>query len=207
MPPLPSEWLREIDLAEFAPSAKRDIEAYGHDWAGRPGVDPTERNRFQAFIEFGAVEFALMPFYRGGLQLYNHGNILENVPLPNPPIFPVRVTDRDAADAIYKTDCGPFREHRMKEQYELRPWDVFAFAGDMSKAELLGFTENINVLAEPAIMQNLLTQLSERYSQAGLGDRVVESRLLAAQGFIWFAKLALLRGEDYTERRLGVGGW
>jgi hypothetical protein len=90
-------------------------------------------------------------------------------------------------------------EHRQKARSELRPWDVFAFAGDMSKFELLGISDDINALADPKIMQAMVEALVDRYNRAGLGSRVVESGLLAIQGLVWFAKLALLRGEDYTE--------
>ncbi len=199
MPPLPSEWLRDEGLAQFTSSAKQDIEVYGDEWAARYGVDRHQQNPFQAFTELGAVEFALMPLFRGGLILKAGGYILEDVPSPEGAVFPVGVNGRAAADAIYKTDCGPFFECAWKEQVNLRPWDVFTFAGDMSKAELLGFSENINVLAEPANMQYLVLQLADRYRRAGLGDRVVESGLLAVQGLVWLAKLALLRREDYTQ--------
>lgn len=201
MPPLPSEWLRDIRLAEFTPSAISDIDVYAHEWSVLRGAESNQQNSFQAFIELGAIEFALTPLYRGSLTLDKGGKILENVPSPNQVIFPVHITDSVAADAIYKTDCGPFMEHSLKEEGELRPWDVFAFAGDMSKVELLGYSDNINALADPANMQALLEQLAERYRGAGLGDRIVESGLLAAQGLVWSAKLALLRGEDYTETR------
>ncbi len=199
MPPLPSEWLRDKRVAEFTPSALSDIDVYAHEWSVLRGVDSDQQNSFQAFIELGAVEFALTPLYRGSLALDKGGMILENVPPPNQVVFPVHVTDSVAADAIYKTDCGPFMEHSLKKESELRPWDVFAFAGDMSKVELLGYSDNINALADPATMQYLLEQLAERYRGAGLGERIVESGLLAAQGLVWSAKLALLRREDYTE--------
>jgi hypothetical protein len=201
MPQLPSEWLRDMGLAEFTPSAVRDIEAYGHAWSERHDIDPDQFNPFQAFIELGAVEFALVPMFGGSLRFDNGVTILERVPRPDRVVFPVQVTDRDAAYAIYKTDCGPFQEHKIKGQGELKSWDVFAFAGDMSKAELIGFSEDINVLAEPESMRSLMQQMANRYMQAGVGDRIVESGLLAAQGIVWFAKLALLRGEvDYVER-------
>jgi hypothetical protein len=185
---LPSEWLSNIGVAEFAPLATNGIRAYSRAWAERRGADTDQEHSFQAFTEFEAVEFALMPLYRGSATS-DEGTIL-----------PVRVTDQAAADALFKTDCGPFMEHVWKERHQLRPWDLFAFAGDMSKAELLGFSEDVNVLAEPEAMQYLLQQLAERYTQAGLGDRIVTSGLLAAQGLVWSAKLAVLRGEDYVEQ-------
>jgi len=200
MPQPPSDWLRNIGLAEFTPSAIGDIGLYAETWVGRE-VAHTEE--FRAFIELGAVEFALAPLYRGTLSS-GATRILEGIQQPNP-VFPVGVSDRNAADAIYKTNCGPFSEHSRKSREELRPWDVFAFAGDMSKFELLRrsgdveVSDDVNALSDPRIMQTALDALARRYTDAGLGSRVVESGLLAAQGLIWFAKLALLRGEDYTE--------
>lgn len=187
MLPPPSEWLKNIGIAEFIPSARESLSAYSRAWAERSGAEPDHATSFQAFTELEAVEFALMPLYRGS-PTSDKGTIL-----------PVLVTDRAAADALFKTDCGPFMEHVWKEQHELRPWDLFAFAGDMSKAELLGFSEDVNVLAEPEAMQYLLLQMAERYVQAGFRDRIVKSGLLAAQGLVWSAKLAVLRGEDYMD--------
>jgi len=139
----------------------------------------------------------MAPLYRGTLPL-EQGPILEDVPPPDR-ILPIYVSDSAAADAVYKTDCGPFMEHLQKERSQLRPWDIFTFAGDMSKVELLGYSDDINVLADPKVMQTAMEALAERYDRAGLGNRVVESGLLAAQGVVWFAKLTLLRGEDFTE--------
>jgi hypothetical protein len=183
----PSEWLSNIGVAKFAPGATYGISAYSRAWAERSGADSDRENSFQAFNEFEAVEFAMMPLYRGSATADEET------------ILPVHVTTEAAADALFKTDCGPFMEHVWKEQHQLRPWDLFAFAGDMSKAELLGFSEDVNVLAEPQAMEYLIQQMAERYIQAGLGDRIVKSGLLAAQGLVWSAKLAVLRGEDYTE--------
>jgi hypothetical protein len=199
MPPLPSEWLRDLGIATFAPSAISDIGLYAEGWARSRAAEPDQENLFRSFIEFGAVEFALEPIYRGSL-LVGQQRILEDMPAYGE-IFPISVSDTAAADSVYKTDCGPFSEHRQKNRSELRPWDVFTFAGDMSKVELLGYSDDVNRLADPEEMQNLIEGLSERYSRAGLGSRVVESGLLAAQGLVWFAKLALLREEDYTDTR------
>jgi hypothetical protein len=90
-------------------------------------------------------------------------------------------------------------EHSRKDPSELKPWDVFTFAGDMSKVELLDIPGDVNALAEPGIMQYIIDKLAEQYIQAGFRSRVVESGLLDAQGLVWFAKLALLRGQDYTK--------
>jgi hypothetical protein len=197
MPPLPSLWLSEIGLAEFAPSARSDVELYAQAWAQVRSEAATQEESFRAFIEFGAVEFALAPLYRGSLYT-QQGQILASEPEPNQ-LFPIHISDNAVANAVYKTDCGPFMEHLWKDSSELRPWDVFAFAGDMSKLELLHISDDINTLADPGIMQIVVDGLAQRYIQAGLGSRVVESGLLDAQGLVWFAKLALLRGEDYTK--------
>jgi hypothetical protein len=200
MPPLPSQWLSQIGLAEFEPRARSDIELYAHAKAGgkfHPDSS-TQEESFRAFIEFGAVEFALAPLYHGGISIPGQNRILEGEPLPNQ-VFPVHVSNSAAADAVYKTDCGPFAEHSRKDPSELRPWDVFTFAGDMSKVELLDIPGDINALAEPGIMQYVIDKLAEEYIQAGFRSRVVESGLLDAQGIVWFAKLAVLRGVDYTE--------
>jgi hypothetical protein len=197
MPPLPSQWLREIGLADFALSAVDDVGQYARAWAQARAEEASQEDSFRAFIEFGAVDFALAPLYRGSLRT-EQGQILRSRQQPNQ-VFPIRVSDSAVADAVYKTDCGPFMQHSRKDSSDLRPWDVFAFAGDMSKFELLRISDDINTLAEPGIMQAVVNTLAERYIQAGLGSRVVESGLLDAQGLVWFAKLALLRGEDYTK--------
>jgi len=126
--------------------------------------------------------------------------ILTDLPQP-PQAFPITVSHRAVADAIYKTDCGPFAEHRLKTSDELKPWDVFTFAGDMSKFELLGVSDDVNALADHKIMELMIDSLAEQYTRAGLGGRIVESGVLAAQGIVWFSKVTLLRGDDYTEAR------
>jgi hypothetical protein len=197
MPQLPSEWLSSIGVAKFALSGIGDIALYARQWAEIRGEEATQEKSFRAFIEFGAVEFALAPLYRGSLPI--GGDLILKDLQPPELVFPVNVPDSAIADAIYETDCGPFFEHRTKAASQLRPWDVLAFAGDMSKLELLGLSDDINMLSDPKTMQGAIENLASRYARAGLGSRVVESRLLAAQGLIWFSKLALLRGEDYTE--------
>ena len=197
MPPLPSQWLREIGLAEFAPSAISDVRLYAQAWAQTRNEAVIEEESFRAFIEFGATEFALAPLYRGSLHT-EQGQILRAAPQPSQ-VFPIRVSDSAVADAVYKTDCGPFMEHSRKDPSELRPWDIFVFAGDMSKLELLGLSgDDVIEFAGPGNMQIVVDALAGLYNRAGLGSRVVESGLLAAQGLVWSAKLALLRGEDYT---------
>lgn len=191
MPSLPSEWLREIGLAEFDRSAAADVGAYAAQFARSRGVE-----FFQAFTEFGAAEYALAPLYHSGLSA--GGQFILGATSQAYPTFPVHVSDSDVSSAIFKTNCGPFDEHARKAPGQLRFWDVFAFAGDMSKIELMGFGDDVNALADPDRMEALIEALAERYQRAGVGDRVVESGLLAAQGLVWFAKLALLRGEDYT---------
>jgi hypothetical protein len=202
LPPLPSKWLRDRGLVEFASSASASAWLYARGWAEARPERAGQHDSFQAFIELGATDFALAPLYRGSLIVGEH-QILENSSQPDL-IFPIAVSDDNVADAVYKTDCGPFMGHEQKKQSELRPWDVFTFAGDMSKFELLGIGYDINVLADPKVMQAMMEALAGRYAEAGLGRRVVESGLLAAQGLVWFAKLALLRGEDYTDIR-GLG--
>jgi hypothetical protein len=189
MPPPPSGWLNDIGIAEFAPEAVRLIAVYSQTWAQVRSEVSAQEESFRAFIEFGAVEFALAPLYDGAGEARRTPN----------QILPIKVSDSAAADAIFKTDCGPFMEHAQKLPSELKPWDIFAFAGDMSKLELLGLSEDINALADPKNMEFAVTELAMRYDRAGFGDRIVESGILAAQGLIWFAKLAVLRQEDYTE--------
>ena len=198
MPPLPSQWLREIGLAEFESSAISDIQLYARAWAQTQAKAATEEDSFRAFIELGATEFAMAPLYRGGLSTEPGQMILSDAPQPSQR-FPIPVRNDNAADAVYKTDCGPFIEHSWKDPSQLKSWDVFTFAGDMSKFELLGVSDDINVLADPKVMETVVDELAGRYIRAGLGSRVVDSGLLAAQGLVWFAKAALLRGEDYTE--------
>jgi hypothetical protein len=200
LPPLPSEWLNRIGIVQFTQPAIDSIWSYAQAWAGTRAVYSTEAEQsFRAFIELGAIEFALVPLYRGDLSAGEKGLLADISPVGR--IFPVTVPDSAAADAIFKTDCGPFSEHRPKEQSGLRLWDVFTFAGDMSKFELLGFADKANALADHKVMQTQVDALAERYNAAGLSNRVVESGLLAVQGLVWFAKLALLRGEDYTDTR------
>jgi hypothetical protein len=200
MPQLPSDWLRERGLIYFEPSAANTIWSYAREWAENQTEYSTEAEKaFQSFIEFGAVDFALEPLYRGDISAGEKGLLTDFSPVER--IFPVHVPDSAAADAVFKTNCGPFMEHTQKRPSELRPWDVFTFAGDMSKMELLGISGDVNVLADQEIMETTINALAERYTRAGLGDRVVESGLLATQGLVWFAKLALLRSEDYTNAR------
>jgi len=194
------DWLSMIGLADFQESARADAESYAdtyyENFAGVRDEEP-----FRAFIELGAVEFALAPLYHNPIRT-GQGIILGNVQQP-PPGFPVSVSDRHVAYAIFKTDCGPFFEHSWKTPNEITLWDVFTFAGDMSKVELMGFANDVNTLANPDRMQALIDDLGRRYIEAGLGYPIVESGLLDAQGLIWFAKLAVLRGEDY----MNVRGW
>jgi hypothetical protein len=199
MPPPPSQWFGEIGLADFDSSAVSDIQLYARAWAQSQGAGTTQEDSVRAFIELGATEFAMAPLYRGGLITGPDQMILSDTSQFDWS-FPIRVSVDDAADAVYETDCGPFMdEHLMKASSALRPWDVFTFSGSMSKFELLAISEDINTLADPKVMQAMVDGLAERYSRAGIGSRVVESGLLAAQGLVWFAKLALLRGEDYTQ--------
>ena len=198
MPPPPSLWLREIGLAEFDSSAISDIQLYAQAWAQTRAAGATEEDSVRAFIELGATEFAMAPLYRGGLST-GPGQMILSDASQSDWSFPIRVSTDDAADAVYETDCGPFMdEHLLKASRALRPWDVFTFSGSMSKFELLAISDDINTLADPKVMQTMVEALAERYIRAGIGSRVVESGLLAAQGLVWFAKLALLRGEDYT---------
>lgn len=195
MLPLPSEWLNTRGLIQFTKPAIESIASYTQAWT-TVRTAPTEAGQsFRTYIELGAIDFALAPLYRDDPRGPTTGTA------PADRIFPITVPDSAAADAIFKTDCGPFMEHEQKEPSELRPWDVFTFAGDMSKLELLGLNADVNALADRKVMESLIDALAERYNAAGLGDRVVESGLLAVQGLVWFAKLALLRGEDYTDMR------
>lgn len=199
MPPLPSRWLSEIGLAEFEASAINGITSYAQIWAAAREQADVAVDSFQAFVELGAVEFALAPYFRRGVRFAGPNQMVLEPPQPNQ-VFPLQVGDEATADAIFKTDCGPFLEHARKAVDEIRPWDVFTFAGDMSKFELLlPGAGNVNVLADPKAMQGMMDALAQRYNRAGLGSQVVGSGVLAAQGIVWSAKLALLRGEDYTE--------
>jgi len=191
MPLLPSEWLSQLGIAEFETSASTALSSYAEYFAGSRGGE-----FFRAFTEFGAVEFALAPLYHSSLKA-GAQRILNEAPEPYP-VFPVLVTYADVMNAIYKTNCGPFDEHGRKQPAELRSWDVFTFAGDMSKVEMLGFGNDVNSLADPVQMRALYYSLAQRYESADLGSRVVESGLLSATCLVWFAKLTLLRGEDYT---------
>ena len=186
----PSDWLSEIGLAQFDYSAVANIQSYAEEFARDRGVE-----FFRAFLELGAADFALAPLYPRPLPA-GQRTILDKLQQP-PPSFPVSVSDIHVAYAIFKTNCGPFSEHPQKSPSELAFWDVFTFAGDMSKLELTGLT-NVNNLADPANMQTLVDNLGKQYEEAGLGSPIVESGLMAAQGLVWFAKLAVLRGEDYT---------
>jgi hypothetical protein len=200
MPPLPSQWLSEFGVAEFAESAVSNIEQYARGWAFVRSEQSEAEDSFRSFIELGAAEFALAPLYRGELTVQGGPWVLAGLP-PAELGLPVHVDDRAAADAIYKTDCGPFMEHLRKDSSQLKPWDVFTFAGDMSKFELLSLTSDVNALADPKVMDGAVSAMAERYINAGLGVRVVESGLLAAQELVWSTKLAVLRGTDYTHPR------
>jgi hypothetical protein len=160
--PLPSEWLSDIGLAKFTHSAISDIEQYASAWAEARGETDPEQHSFWAFTELEAAEFAMAPLYRGSF-FAGRNEILGDM-LPPSHRFPVQVGDLDAADAIYKTDCGPFLEHSRKNPWELRPWDIFAFAGDMSKFELVLGSYDVNILADPRTMQTTLEELGERYT-------------------------------------------
>lgn len=191
--PLPSEWFREIGVAEFESSAVQLIEGYARVWAESKDEQSDTETGFRAFIELGAVEFSMAPLFGR--------NLVPGQPLDKPlrpwQLLPLTIDDNAAAQAILKTDCGPFSEHSRKSTADLKPWDLFTFAGDMSKLELLGISD-INVLADSGRMEGLVDDLSGRYRQSGLGGHVVESGLLATEAFVWAVKLALLRGDDYT---------
>lgn len=67
--------------------------------------------------------------------------------------------------------------------------------------DYLEHSEVDNALADPKLMEAMVDALTDRYTRVGLGERIVESGVLAAQGIIWFSKVAVLRGEDYTQAR------
>jgi len=50
MPALPSEWLRNIGLVEFAPSAASDIWRYARTWTGIHDAESSQEDLFRAFI-------------------------------------------------------------------------------------------------------------------------------------------------------------
>ena len=190
MPSHPSEWLAEMRLARFGADAAEFLSRY-RAWSAERSL-VTERPDFaQDYVELGAVEFALAPRIVSAA--------LELQPVISPAL-PVDILPTHLGLAALKTNCGPFVEHRRKAPDELQPWDMFTFAGDMSKAELLE-VRNINDLATLKSMERFVARLAKRYEDAGLGPALVDSGLLSAQGIVWFAKLALLRGEDPSQAR------
>jgi hypothetical protein len=190
MPPHPSEWLAEIGVARFGADATEFLLRY-RAWSAERSL-VTERPDFaQDYIELGAVEFALGPrIVSAALELQPVISLA----------LPVDILPTHLGLAALKTNCGPFGEHGLKAPDELRPWDLFTFAGDMSKAELLQ-VRNVNELATLKSMEQFVARLAKRYEDAGLGPALVDSGLLSAQGVVWFAKLALLRGEDPAQAR------
>lgn len=193
MSPRPSEWLSDMSIAEYTVSATSAVATYAGTWAVRAEALATEQDSFGAYCELCAAEFALAPLYRGSLDL--PGELLFSPEQIENAALPVQVTRRHAEDAIYKTDCGPFMEHQTKALREIRPWDVFAFAGDMSKLELLGFAGDVNAIADPMTMDGFLRALAERYGRTErVAGQIVNSGLLAAHGAIWLGKISLLHG-------------
>jgi len=186
--PHPAEWLGEMGIARFEADGSKFPSLY-HEWGGAHRPSANRPDFVQDYIELGAVEFALAPQIVSAALGARPATI---------PILPVDVSSEHLGLAGLKTNCGPFGEHKIKGLDDLRPWDVFAFSGDMSKAELLD-AQDVNALANPYAMEHFIVELARRYRSAGLGPALVDSGVLAAQGVVWYAKLALLRGEDPTQ--------
>jgi hypothetical protein len=180
----PSEWLVELGIIHLEPASAELLSRYDASMVER-GLAPERQDFARDYVELGAVDFAL-----GGRMIASAQD--EKLAAS---ALPVTITPSHLGLSLFKTNCGPFGEHGRKAPEELQPWDVFAFAGDMSKAELLG-VRGVNELATVEGMQDFIARLARRYGDAGLSKAVVDSGLLAAQGVVWFAKLALLRGED-----------
>ena len=111
----PSDWLSEIGLARFENSAVANIQSYVEEFRGAHDAE-----FFRAFLELGAVDFALAPLYQQRpfqARTASEWNFLDKLQQPFPS-FPVSVSDTDVAYAIFKTNCGPFSEHRPKQVEE-----------------------------------------------------------------------------------------
>jgi hypothetical protein len=187
--PHPSAWLAEMGMIRLGPDTT-ELLAQFRSWVVESGLVPERPDFAQDYLELGAVEFAL------GDRMVSSAQTEK----PVGSALPVDILPNHLSLAFFKTNCGPFGEHRLKAPDELRHWDVFAFAGDMSKAELLG-VRDINELATVEGMQGFIARLADRYEDAGLRPAMVDSGLLPSQGVVWFAKLALLRGEDPAQAR------
>ncbi len=182
--PHPSEWLAEMGMIHLEPGTP-ELLKQSRTWLVESGLAPERPDFAQDYVELGAVEFALSDRMVAATQ---DEKLAASA-------LPVNIMPNHLNLSFFKTNCGPFGEHGHKAVDELQLWDMFAFAGDMSKAELLG-VRGVNELATVEGMQDYIARLARRYGDAGLRTAVVDSGLLSAQGVVWFAKLALLRGED-----------
>lgn len=190
-----ADWLQDLKVGQFAEGTEAQAQLYANQWAprillGRSGVGDMTPEFLADFVELGATEFALAIYFVHGLSTdATTFAPLEGVPALS---FPIPVFPGHVAMAIFKTDCGPFIEHGRKRPEEIQPWDVFLFSGDMSKAEV---SQTTDLLPRYEAITSLVETLSIRFTEVGLHDAVEESGLLAAQGLVWAARLALLRGE------------
>lgn len=191
MPSPFAEWLQSVGVIHLTEDAVRMAGTYGDAWLQERGTSDADGGYHSAFLELAAAEFALgrQFFY----ALSDDGRSLSRASIFPLESFPVAVGPLDTAIAMMKTDCGPFAEHSRRPLEEIRPWDVFVFSGDMSKAELWDITQ---LLPDYEALVRLSEHLAERYRDVGLHESMEESGLLAAQGLVWATRLALLRGDD-----------
>lgn len=170
-----ASWLEEHGVFNFAEVSSEVAEAF----AGG-------NSQLVDLIELNAAELALVRTH----SPQTFGRLPDAPRLEVPDVsFPIRVNDADLALAVLKTDCGPFFEHGPKSARGIEPWDVFLFAGDMSKLDWLSRTPRGRRFAA-ANLTGFVAQLQQAYEPFGPGLK----RLAEIQGVLWLAKSTVLSG-------------
>lgn len=191
MPSSAAEWLQGLGVAQLVDSADALSQSYASTWAVSRGLRRSAVPEMLGLVELGAIEFALSPYFLHFPVPDGTAFQLSNI-LATPLSFPIAVGPLFVLPSIFKTDCGPFIEHSRKAPEDIKPWDVFLFAGDMSKAEIWELSD---LLPDYGAVSRLTSRLANSYEAVGLGPSIVDSGLLVAQGLVWASRLALLRNE------------
>jgi hypothetical protein len=175
-----AEWLSALELFDFAPT---DLvrAPVGLNTVGPP-------DQLINLIELNAAEMAL----------FSSTEFIDTVVQAQHEVsLPIPVTSRELVFALFKTNCGPFFEHGSKALDEIKLWDVFLFAGDMSKFEWLTPSLAPQDLARDEGVESFVGALRDRYR--AVGGALIE--LTELQAFLWRAKVQVLIREPLADVR------
>jgi hypothetical protein len=110
----------------------------------------------------------------------------------SPKEAPIEVSGSDARIALAKANCTPFSgSHGPTSDADIRAWDVMLFAGDMSKLQLLGYSDPADLRSR---LVGAVEELEQRYRESPVSwaRELVENGYLRLQALLWAARISLL---------------